>query len=288
MNDEVAPSQVLLEISRGYSVFTVNNKKYFFKHFRIEEMLELEEFEKEQLAVAKKSGIKTQTELLKDAKKYGSWTQKEEDKIESLNWTIKSSLKILDKMSDPMTKKTFQSQIDEQQQELNLLEEKKNQIASYSAEALAQQKRLSKMILNSLFYDKDFKDPIIEKDIQILGALIFSKFSELANKNNILKASYNTYFFEVFMSTANCLDLFKVKFMDLTIFQKNLISYSRALLNKIQNTQIPEKINGDPVKMFNYEAPKDGEEKQQVHGTDDLKRRMKARGGELKAEDFLE
>ena len=40
--------------------------------------------------------------------------------------------------------------------------------------------------------------------------------------------------------------------------------------------------------MFNYEAPKDGEEKQQVHGTDDLKRRMKARGGELKAEDFLE
>ena len=90
------------------------------------------------------------------------------------------------------------------------------------------------------------------------------------------------------MSTANCLDLFKVKFMDLTIFQKNLISYSRALLNKIQNTQIPEKINGDPVKMFNYEAPKDGEEKQQVHGTDDLKRRMKARGGELKAEDFLE
>ena len=251
-------------------------------------MLELEEFEKEQLAVAKKSGIKTQTELLKDAKKYGSWTQKEEDKIESLNWTIKSSLKILDKMSDPMTKKTFQSQIDEQQQELDLLEEKKNQIASYSAEALAQQKRLSKMILNSLFYDKDFKDPIIEKDIQILGALIFSKFSELANKNNILKASYNTYFFEVFMSTANCLDLFKVKFMDLTIFQKNLISYSRALLNKIQNTQIPEKINGDPVKMFNYEAPKDGEEKQQVHGTDDLKRRMKARGGELKAEDFLE
>ena len=279
-------------MKKNQSLYLINinffNKKYFFKHFRIEEMLELEEFEKEQLAVAKKSGIKTQTELLKDAKKYGSWTQKEEDKIESLNWTIKSSLKILDKMSDPMTKKTFQSQIDEQQQELNLLEEKKNQIASYSAEALAQQKRLSKMILNSLFYDKDFKDPIIEKDIQILGALIFSKFSELANKNNILKASYNTYFFEVFMSTANCLDLFKVKFMDLTIFQKNLISYSRALLNKIQNTQIPEKINGDPVKMFNYEAPKDGEEKQQVHGTDDLKRRMKARGGELKAEDFLE
>ena len=40
------------------------------------------------------------------------------------------------------------------------------------------------------------------------------------------------------MSTKNCLDLFQVKFMDLTIFQKGLISYSRALLNKIQNTKL--------------------------------------------------
>lgn len=287
MIDEVSPSQILLEISRGYSVFTVNNKKYYFKHFCIEEMLELEEFEKEQLVVAKKSGIKGQTDLIKDAIKYGSWTQKEEDKIEFLKWTITNSLKILDKMNDPITKRSFEAQVNEQEKELNVLEEKKNKIASYSAEALAQQKRLSKMILNSLFYDKKFKEVIQEKDIQILGALVFSKFSELANKDNVLKASYKTYFFEVFMATTNCLDLFKVKFMDLTIFQKNLISYSRALLNKIQNTQIPEKINGDPVKMFDYEPPKNEEEKEKIHGTDDLKRKMQARGGELKAEDFL-
>ena len=65
MKDEVFPSQVLLEISRGYSIFTVNNKNYYFKHFSIEEMLELEEFEKNQMIVAQKSGIKTRTELLK-------------------------------------------------------------------------------------------------------------------------------------------------------------------------------------------------------------------------------
>ena len=89
------------------------------------------------------------------------------------------------------------------------------------------------------------------------------------------------------MATSNCLDLFKTDFMNLTIFQKGLISYSRALMNKIQNTSIPEKIYGDPVKMFDYKEPKNEEKENTSHGLDDLKRRMSSRGGELKAEDFL-
>ena len=286
MKDEVSPSQVLLEISRGYSIFTVNNKNYYFKHFSIEEMLELEEFEKNQMIVAQKSGIKTRTELVKDAMKYGAWTQSEEDKLTSIEWTINNSLKALDKMSDPVTRRGFSTQIEKQREELNQLQNKKDKIAAYSAESLAQQKRVSKMIQNSLFNDKEFKKPIQLKDVEILGALVFSKFAELANKDNLLRASYLSYFFEVFMATKNCLDLFQVKFMDLTIFQKGLISYSRALLNKMQNTKIPEEIYGDPIKMFNYVEPKENEGNKS-EGIDDIKRKMKSRGGELKAEDLL-
>ena len=286
MNDKAAPSQVLLEISRGFSVFTVNEKKYYFKHFSIEEMLELEEFEKEQIGIARKSGIKSATDLVKDAIKYGAWTQKEEDEITSLGWTIKNSIKFLEKMNDPISKKSFESQIDEQKAELQKLQNKKDKISAYSAESLAQQKRLSKMMINSLFYDKKFKEKINEDDIGLIGPLVFSKFAELANKENILRASFLTYFFEVFMSTTNCLDLFKVKFMDLTIFQKGLISYSRSLLQKMQNTKIPDKIYGDPVKMFNYVEVEAGEENKS-EGIEDIKRKMKARGGELKAEDLL-
>lgn len=286
MKDEVSPSQVLLEISRGYSVFTVNNKDYYFKHFSIEEMLELEEFENHQMIEARKNGLKTRTELVKDAMKYGAWTQSEEDKITSIEWTINSSLKTLDKMSDPVTRKSFSNQIDKQRKELNELKNKKDKIAAYSAESLAQQKRLSKMIQNSLFKDKEFKDLIELKDVEILGALIFSKFAELANKDNLLRASYLSYFFEVFMATKNSLDLFQVKFMDLTLFQKGLISYSRALQNKMENTKMPDEIYGDPIKMFNYVEPKetDGNKSE---GIDDIKRKMEARGGELKAEDLL-
>ena len=212
--------------------------------------------------------------------------EKEEDEITSLGWTIKNSIKFLEKMNDPISKKSFESQIDEQKAELQKLQNKKDKISAYSAESLAQQKRLSKMMINSLFYDKKFKEKINEDDIGLIGPLVFSKFAELANKENILRASFLTYFFEVFMSTTNCLDLFKVKFMDLTIFQKGLISYSRSLLQKMQNTKIPDKIYGDPVKMFNYVEVEAGEENKS-EGIEDIKRKMKARGGELKAEDLL-
>ena len=83
MKNEVSPSQMLLEIARGYSVFIVNSKKYYFRHFSIEDMLELDEFEAAQLGAARERGIRSQTELIKDAMKYGAWTQQEEDKIGS-------------------------------------------------------------------------------------------------------------------------------------------------------------------------------------------------------------
>ena len=286
MKNEIPSSQVLLEIARGYSIFTVNKKKYYFRHFSIEDMLELDEFETTQLGVAKKKGIKSETELIKNAMKYGSWTQQEEDKISSLEWTISNSTRILNKINDPISRKSFSDQIEGQRGEVNTLLEKKNKISSYSAETLAQQKRLSKMILNSLFYDKEFETKVEDQDIESLGGLIFSKFAELANKDNLLKASFLTYFFDVFMSTKNSLSLFNSDFMGLTIFQKGLISYSRVLLNKIKNTKIPEEIYGDPVKMFDYEEKEEVEENT-THGIEDIKNKMKAGGGELKAEDLL-
>ena len=54
----------------------------------------------------------------------------------------------------------------------------------------------------------------------------------------------------------------------------------------MQNTKIPDKIYGDPVKMFNY-VEVDTDEENKSEGIEDIKRKMKARGGELKPEDLL-
>ena len=51
-------------------------------------------------------------------------TKKEEDKIKSLDWTINNSYKILEKFSDPVTRRSFEDQIKDQEDELKILKNK--------------------------------------------------------------------------------------------------------------------------------------------------------------------
>jgi hypothetical protein len=75
--------------------------------------------------------------------------------------------------------------------------------------------------------------------------------------------------------------------MDMTVFQKNLLVYANALLNKLKNVSIPENILDDPIKVLNYkEVEKDSGKKTSI-GLDDLKEKSAKNGGELKPEDFL-
>lgn len=287
MTNEISPAQAILEISRGYSIFFVNDQSFFFKHFSIEQMLELEEYEEVQLRRAKKNGIKTTETLLSEAIEIGSWSKKKDDEIKSLDWTINHSLKALKKMHDPTQRKSLESHVNEEQKKLDNLRDDKNKICGYSAEVLAQQKKIARMLRVCLFYDNEFEQKIEEKDLIIAGPLVFPKFAELAQKETLLKSSYLTYFFEVFISSSNPVDLFQADFRSLTVFQKGVISYSKSLHNKIKNIEMPDEITGDPVKMYDYEEPKDKGEGNQSEGLDDIKRKMKARGGEVKAEDFL-
>ena len=118
-------------------------------------------------------------------------------------------------------------------------------------------------------------------------AILFSRYQKLNNRDTILNASYIGGFFEVFAAQGgNSVQLIGKTFCEMTSLQKNLIVLTNALLNKIKNTQIPDEIAGDPVRIMDYEEREEGEGKTS-HGVEDLKTKMKARGGKLKAEDFL-
>ena len=288
MKNEDSSSLVLLDIVRGYSIFDIDGDAYYFKHFTIGEMLELDEFEKIELERAKKTGIQTEEQLIDSAIKMGSWSLQKEEKIKSLKWTINHSTKALAKMVDQNQRKVFSEGIEKEREQLEKRNLERRKICSYSAEHLADQKRFLKMVKSSLFYDNQFKKPIKEKKIELVAPVVFSKFSQLSDKNKLLKAVYLTYFFDVYIcQSSNPISLFQVDFANLTVFQKNLLSFANGLLNKMKNTQIPDEIYGDPIKMYDYEEPKDTEGGKVTHGLDDLKQKMKSRGGELKAEDLL-
>ena len=287
MKNHESYSSDLLEMLQGYSVIAYSNHNYYFKHFTILEVLKLEFDEQTDISSSIKNGIKTKDQLVKSAINLGSWSVEKEEKIKSSIWMLKKSEASLAKIEDPTQRKIFNSQIESQRKDLEEIEDQKAKIISYSAEHLAQVKKIKKMVDGSVFKDKNFSKPIDKIEKTAITAILFSKFNHLNSRDTCLNASYHAGFFDFFAAQSNNpLSIFGVTYDKLTCFQKNLIIYSSALLNKIKNVNIPHEIAGDPIKVFEYEEKPHNDGKTS-HGVDDLKTKMAMRGGKLKAEDFL-
>ena len=204
MKNDFSPSQALLEISRGYSVFEINENIYYFKHFSIESMLELEEYEQVEFKKAQKNGIKTSKKLLEEAYKIGSWTKEKEEKLKSLQWTIKHSYKALNKIEEVMAKEhemlslggqaaaaahslgTPLSTIKIISQELSK-QLRDNKDVIQDIDLLASQVERCNEILRKLTLNPVEEDNFIDKDLSIKEYLseIISSFKEISKKNFI-------------------------------------------------------------------------------------------------------
>ena len=286
-NKENKYSIDLLDIVRGYSVLTSSDDQCYFKHLTVLELLELDNLQDIDISRSIKSGIKTEKDLIETAIKRRSWSIQNEEKLKSLQWTIKKSLTALGKIEDPKQKEIFKRQIDSQESDLKEIKSRRSKITSYSAEHLSEVKRVKRMFKQSIFTDLDFTQSPSEKQELVFTTAMFSRYGELNNRETILNASYFGGFFDLFTAQeGNPLTLLDKTFENITNFQKYLIVVSNGLLNKIKNTRIPEEIYGDPVRMMNYEE-KEEKDAKVSHGIDDLRRKSQARGGELKAEDFL-
>jgi len=289
MIDENSSSLMLLDIMRGFSVLDINSKTYYFKHFTISDLLEVDEFTFLSYKDSMKLGVKNKEQLIADAIKTGAWSQKEEDKIKSLEWMIDKSNEALNKITDNNQRGSFLKSIEKQQEELNSINSKRTALFVYSAENLSEKKKIQKILASCLFLDKEFTKCVDEDDLPELSYHVFQKISQYSSRNAILKAIYFTHFFELFsIQHRNPLLLFNKTLCDLTVFQKNLLMYSNTLLSKIKNLQIPKEYFSDPVKIYEFKESS-GEERSSntTVGIDDIKAKMKANNGKIKAEDLL-
>ena len=279
-------SSYLLDIIRGYSVLEGNSKTYYFKHFKVVDLLELDRLEESDIKNSIKSGIKSEEDLLDSAIKIGSWSIEKEENLKSQEWMLKRSMTALNKMKDLSQRKVFNNQIEAQEKELKEIKKARSKITAYSAEHLSEIKKIKRMCKSAVFLDLDFTQIFPEEEEGLAATLLFAKNNELNNRDSLLNCSYFGGFFDLFAAQGgNSIQLINKSFLEITGLQKNLIVISNSLLNKIKNTSIPDELSGDPVKIMDYEE-KDPEV-HTSHGVDDLKMKMKARGGELKAEDFL-
>ena len=166
----------LLDVIRGYSKLRVFKNTYYFKHFSIEDSLEVESLMKSDIEDSVKSGIKTRSELLEKAIKIGCWSQKKEEKIKSLEWTLKKSVSALNKIQDLKQREIFNKQIEDQRKELDSISKDRQKLLKYSAESLAESKRVNRLLKYSLYEDSEFKT-IVKKEDRIFAApVLFKRF----------------------------------------------------------------------------------------------------------------
>tara|TARA_R100000005_G_C4982771_1_gene192028 strand:+ start:835 stop:1704 length:870 start_codon:yes stop_codon:yes gene_type:complete len=274
----------LLNITRGYSILHLNEKELYFKHPSVLEILENESLFYVDINKSVRAGIKKEEDILLNCIRIGSWSEEESEKIKSLEWMIKKSTTALSKIQDPKQREIFNNQIKQQEDELSVLEDKRRKLVQYSAEHLAAAKKASRLLKNCLFEDLEFTKSVEDGSKAVM---LFAEYGHLLSKETLLNASYHGGFFDLFAAqSSNPMAMFNATFDQMTVFQKSLIVLSNSLLNKIKNTKIPEELQGDPVKMLDYEEKEETDGKV-THGVDDLKMKMRARGGKLKAEDFL-
>lgn len=279
---------VLLDILRGYSVLNADNREFYFKHFTLLDSLSFEEEYNKNLASAKKSGIKDEATIIAESIKAKKWSIQKEEQIKSLIWTIDKLSAATKKITDRFQKKSAEQSIKDKQEELSKIQEARREICSFSAESFAETKKIKKIISFSLYQDEKLEEKFDESEVFLYSKPFFDKISDLNDSKVIACAAYNTSFFEIFsLNYRTPHVLLKNVGMEMTVFQKNLMVYANAILNKLKNVDVPEAILEDAMAVLNYkEVEKDSGRKTSV-GLDDLKEKSAKNGGQLNPEDFL-
>jgi hypothetical protein len=284
---KINAAQVLLEVSRGYSIIDVNGEVFYFKHPNNMESLQSEEQYEIIYNRAIKRGISSEEKLLNNYIKRGKWSLEKEEKIKSLKWMIDKSTTASLKITDDHQRNVFSSGIKKQEEELSELQDKRHALIGQSAESWASQQRMFKMVEDHVFSDAKFKKNItIGEDVSFV-VNIQKKILELSEKRSLLAAVFQSEFFDVYsIQYRNPMTIFGVDFFNITIFQRYLFSYASVLLNKLKNVEMPDEIRNDPVKIFDYNPDNKNKETKTSHGIDDIKQTLKNKG-KLTAEDLI-
>ena len=279
----------LAEIIQGYSVLREQGIECYFKHPLIldflKQSLHKEGFEKQADII----GLKSEEELLQVAYESGSWTKENDETIKSLEFSVKSKNRFLPKVEDVHIKKNLLKQIEEDEIELKSLNFKKRSFVLASKEAYVSKKMTSIFYSDILFYDKEFKEPITEEDLNKCFAKYFEKFSFLSNRDILLRAAFSSDFFDLFIIFEDVSNIFNKTGLDLTIFQKNLLVYGNILISKLKNSyKMPNDIKDNPIKIFEWSE--DGKKSKSLDDEDfNIREKVKRAGGleNIKPEDKI-
>ena len=267
----------LIEILDGYSRFDFNGQTLFLRHFSLRDQNLISENYKKYKNLAIDRGIETEEQIYQRLNLEQAWTDEDNLKVAELESYISNLKKTKKKLFLPSQMEQHQKVIDEEEQKLNSLLNKKHNLISITAESYAG-KISNEEFLRILLY-KDEKLTQLKYTHDEFGELTSSELSEISSiyleitsrfsEDNIQQIVLED-FFNMYLSSCEDSYIFFGKFIhQLSAYQMKLLLFAKIFNNIFQyNDDIPESIKKNPKAIFNYLDSKKNREKYQAQAKD--------------------
>jgi len=233
LKEESKLRSALSDILKGFSYYKDEN--FYIKHLTLDDYVDFEcEYDAFYENLRKKKVLNNE-ELLDQAKSKDLWSKQEDYEIEDLERLIDHTRQSSQKLLLHSQKKVQLDYIDELEQKLFILINKKNSFLAHSCESIADRRLNEYYLLNSLFKDKKFEEPLLSEDDKQDPSLDVQKYFRIHSEclKNISMQSIKTVSTKEFFTSSwricnNAFEYFGKPICKLSFHQTNLANYAKT------------------------------------------------------------
>lgn len=256
------------DIINGYSFYNDDKEYFYIKHFKLEDLNDVNKKKIQIENKARKLGLLSEEEQLKNLIEKDNWSEDKESEILKLKSFIKDLKYTKSKLITTRDIENVNSQIKENQDKLNKISKEREEVLGTTLESYSNKKITEYYIFLSLFKDDKLKEKFFTKD----------QFDELEYKDlfeyylkynhglsgliekNIKKIALSSFFLNGFyLCEDSPLIFFGKPVVELTFSQVELFAYGKYFKNILTNstTKPPDNIADDPEALVDwYEGSK--------------------------------
>jgi hypothetical protein len=267
----------LTQIFDGYTRFDFKGQTLFLRHSCLRDQGNLSFIYNKYYEIAISRGIETEKEIYKRLIESSEWSEEDDLKIAEQESYINNLIKTKDQLFLPSQKEKHEKLIESEQEKLNILLNKKNELVSITAESFASKVCSEEFIRLLIFEDRKLSK--LKFTNEEFGDLTIQDLNELNSKHIKINKEINEEsiqkivlqdFFGLYISLCEDPFVFFGKHVhEMSAFQLKLLLYGRVFNNIFQhNDDIPNEIKKDPDEIFKFLDRKKARDKFQSSNSD--------------------
>lgn len=264
------------EIIKGYSTLSWNNSFLFIKHLNHFDAQNTEEFYNVQFARAKKRGLPTEQERLKELFDQSLWGPPQENRIKDLEEFIEGLKENRKNLIASEQISQNKKETEEAQGNLNKLLIERDDLLRATCEHYAQKKQNDYYLLKSLYKDNNFNSLFYspaefeDEEQENISALFYlsNQKLDLFNDLNIKWLALAPFFQNLFSLSENVYQFYGKPIVSLSFYQTSLAIHASNFKHMISNSEsIPDHIKDDPEAFEDF-----------FHGNQNVKKIIQDKG----------